>query len=142
MPPLIAHWKHFAHGADVGVMGIGASPAEAFEQAARALTAVVTDPDRVRPQASVDVRVSAPGLELLFVDWLNALVYEMASRRMLFGKFQVTLTDHELVGRAWGEAVDRRRHQPAVEVKGATYTELAVEQRADGSWRARCVVDV
>jgi SHS2 domain-containing protein len=41
-----------------------------------------------------------------------------------------------------GEPVDVERHRPAVEVKGATCTELAVERLADGSFRAQCVVDV
>jgi len=34
------------------------------------------------------------------------------------------------------------RHQPTVEVKGATYTELKVAQDALGQWVAQCVVDV
>ena len=33
-------WEHFEHDADIGVRGIGASKADAFEQAALALTAV------------------------------------------------------------------------------------------------------
>ena len=40
-------WEHFEHGADVGVRGIGPTPASAFEQAALALTAVITEPDAV-----------------------------------------------------------------------------------------------
>ncbi len=39
-----ARWEHFPHAADVGVRGFGKTPAEAFEQAALALTAVVTTP--------------------------------------------------------------------------------------------------
>jgi SHS2 domain-containing protein len=31
---------------------------------------------------------------------------------------------------------------PAVEVKGATLTELKVSRNADGLWTAQCVVDV
>ncbi len=42
----------------------------------------------------------------------------------------------------WGEAVDRQKHQPAVEIKGATFTELHVCQQADGLWLAQCIVDV
>jgi len=42
-------WEHFDHGADIGVRGYGANPAEAFVQAALALTAVVTDPATVNP---------------------------------------------------------------------------------------------
>ena len=53
--------------------------AEAFEQAALALTAVVTHA-QVEPN-SVEVRCEAPDLELLFVEWLNAVIYEMAVRQ-------------------------------------------------------------
>lgn len=135
-------WEHFPHGADVGIVGVGTSLDEAFEQAGLALTAVVTDPKRVRPTEAVDVTCDAPDVELLLVEWLNALVYEMACRRMLFGRFEVRIDREHLTARAWGERVNRRRHQPAVEVKGATYTELGVIRAADGSWHARCVVDV
>jgi tRNA nucleotidyltransferase (CCA-adding enzyme) len=141
-------WEHFPHGADVGIRGIGASREAAFEQAALALTAVVTDPERVRSQEKVEISCEAPDDELLLVDWLNALVFEMATRRLLFGTFEVrmpsTITDsgHQLWGRAWGEAVDVPRHQPAVEVKGATLTCLRVGREPDGSWVAQCVVDV
>ena len=41
-----------------------------------------------------------------------------------------------------GEAIDRARHEPAVEPKGATYTELKVMQQEDGRWCAQCIVDV
>ena len=41
-------WEHFPHGADIGVRGVGASRGEAFEEAALAVTAVVTDPVRGR----------------------------------------------------------------------------------------------
>ena len=137
-----ATWDHFPHGADVGIVGVGASLHEAFEQAGLALTAVVTDPKRVRPTEAVDVTCDAPDVELLLVEWLNALVYEMACRRMLFGRFEVRIDREHLTARAWGERVNRRRHQPAVEVKGATYTELGVIRDPDGTWHARCVVDV
>ena len=80
--------------------------------------------------------------ELLLVDWLNALVYEMATRRMLFSRFVVRLNGHTLHATAWGEPVEVARHQPAVEVKGATYTELAVKQDEEGRWIAQCDVDV
>src|SRR5512137_1703146 len=84
-------WEHFPHGADIGVRGIGATREEAFEAAALALTAVVTDPATVEVRTEVGIRCSAPDDDLLLVDWLNAVVYEMATRRMLFGRFAVEL---------------------------------------------------
>jgi SHS2 domain-containing protein len=138
----IMPWEHFAHGADIGVRGIGATKSEAFEQAALALTAVATDPVRVAAKEAVAIRCEAPDDELLLADWLNAIVYEMATRRTLFGRFAVNIDGQRLEARAWGEPLDSARHRPAVEVKGATYTALAVERRTDGTWIAQCVVDV
>jgi tRNA nucleotidyltransferase (CCA-adding enzyme) len=134
-------WEHFAHEADMGVRGIGASKAEAFEQAALAMTAVITEPAGVQAREAVAIRCEAPDDELLFVDWLNALIYEMATRKLLFGRFRVDLSDGVLHATAWGEPADVARHQPAVEVKGATYTALRVA-RENGEWIAQCVVDV
>jgi SHS2 domain-containing protein len=120
---------------------VGATPAEAFEQAALAVTALITDAP-VELREPVTIRCGAPSLELLLLDWLNALVYEMATRCMLFGRFEVTIEGNALAATAWGEPVNRARHQPAVEVKGATLTALEVVQDTTGVWRAACVVDV
>lgn len=73
-------WEHFSHGADIGVRGVGATKAEAFEQAALALTAVIADPGLVAPLEAIAVECAAPDDELLFADWLNALIYEMGRR--------------------------------------------------------------
>lgn len=137
----MAAWEHYEHGADLGVRGFGASKAEAFEQAALALTAAITDPAGVRALDVVALRCEAEDDELLLAEWLNALVYEMATRRMLFSRFDVRLEGRGLFARAWGEAVDPARHRPAVEVKGATYTTLRVAPM-DGGWVAQTVVDV
>jgi SHS2 domain-containing protein len=136
-----AKWEHFPHDADVGVKGFGATPAEAFEQAAQALTAVVTQ-TAVRPEVRVEVGCEGPDLEILFVEWLNAIIYEMAVRGMLFGRFAVRIEGTRLRGVLWGEPVDVARHAPACEPKGATYTALRVAADSDGSWSAACIVDV
>jgi len=135
-----ARWEHFPHDADIGFRGFGATPAEAFEQAALALTAIVTTAE-VKPLTTVEVTCEAPDLELLFVDWLNAIIYEMAVRHMLFTRFAVTIEHTRLAAKLWGEPVDVARHAPACEPKGATYTALRVAE-TDGLWSAGCIVDV
>ena len=136
-----AGWEHFPHDADIGVRGWGLTVAEAFEQAALALTAVMTH-ERVEPEVAVDVKCDAPDLELLFVEWLNAIIYQMATRKMLFGRFAVRIDGERLTGTLWGEPIDVERHAPACEPKGATYTALRVAENLDGTWSAGCVVDV
>lgn len=137
-----ARGETFPHGSDIGIRGIGADAAQAFERAAWALTSVVTEPSRVSPAQSIEIACEAPDGDTLFYDWINALIYEMDVRHMLFSRFDVVIDGHRLRARIFGEAVDVGKHEPAVEVKGATWTELAVGRGADGLWRAQCVVDV
>lgn len=135
-------WEHFSHDADIGIRGYGDTIETAFSQAALAMTAVICDVDTVKPSTARDIQCKAPDHELLFVEWLNALVYEISVERMLFSKFDMGINGTTLHASAWGEPIDRSRHHPAVEIKGATYTELKVNQDTDGNWLAQCIIDV
>ena len=141
------HWQHYEHEADIGIEGIGASKEAAFIQAALALTAVITEPENVSPDSEIEITCEAPNDEILFVDWLNALIYEMANHKMLFSRFDVELTSSQghassLHAKVWGEKIDQVKHQPVVEIKGATYTTLQVYEDESHIWHAQTVVDV
>ncbi|TAH37229.1 MAG: archease [Planctomycetota bacterium] len=135
-------WETFSHGADIGVRGFGPTREQAFEAAALALTGVITDPAQVRPSQRVEIACAGADEELLLYAWLNALITQMALRGMLFSRFEVSIAADALTGAAWGEPIDVARHRPAVEAKGATFTELRVRPGADGEWVAQCVIDV
>jgi SHS2 domain-containing protein len=135
------HWQHFEHQADIGIRGFGNNPAEAFEQAALAMSAIITELSLIRASSEIKIVCEEAEQDLLFVDWLNALIYEMATRHMLFSRFEVVIENGRLTASARGEPIDVKRHQPVVEIKGATYTELAVYE-SQGQWIAQCVVDV
>ena len=135
-------YETFEHEADIGIRGSGRTLEEAFENTARALYSVMVNVGRIVPKEKRIITISAPDVELLLVEWLNALVYEMSTRHMLFSAFVVCIDGPRLRATAWGEPIDRARHEPAVEIKGATYTELRVERIDDGQWIAQLVVDV
>ena len=137
-----AHWEHFEHGADIGVRGYGKSLAQAFEQCALALTGVITDTKKIDARDCFEVTCTAEENDLLLIDWLNELIYQMATRHMLFSNFNIKIDDHHLVATVCGEHAEQSRHHPAVEVKGATFTELSVSQNNTGEWIAQCIVDV
>ncbi|PWY55016.1 protein archease [Legionella qingyii] len=134
-------WEHFSHESDIGVRGYGSTLSEAFAMGALALTNVITNSQSVQPSKTLHVRCEAPNQEILFVDWLNAIIYNMAVHNMLFSQFDVSIKDLRLTAIIAGEQVDIKRHQPAVEVKGATFTELKV-YHSNNIWVAQCVVDV
>jgi len=137
-----AHWELYSHPSDIGIRGYGPTREEAFAQAALALTSVITDLQKVQAKQAVDIECREQDDELLFLCWLSTLLYEMDTRRMLFRRFEVKAVEGGLQAKAWGEPVDIARHEPAVEVKAATYADLKVERKDDGTWLVQCIVDV
>ena len=107
-----------------------------------ALTAVVTDPAGVQSLETRRRECKAPDLEALFYEWMNDVIYEMSAQRLLFGHFAVGIESGRLQAVLKGEIAVAERHEPAVEIKGATYTELNVAQQPDGLWCAQCIVNV
>jgi len=136
------HWEHFSHPSDIGIRGVAPTKEEAFAQAATALTAVIADVEKVEPKQAVDVRCVEDDDDMLLVAWLSSLLYEMDARNMLFSRFEIELVEGGLKARAWGEPVNVEKHEPAVEVKAATYAGLEVGRDNEGNWVAQCIVDV
>lgn len=136
------YWTHFFHNDNFGVCGVGATIDEAFEQAALALTAAVTNPANVAPNVAVAIICEATGDEELFTNWLNALAREMATRKMFFSRFDVCVKGHRLEATAWGEPIDVAKHEPTGEVKGAAHTDLQVQQAENRMWKAQCGVNL
>ncbi|HEX9137245.1 MAG TPA: archease [Nitrospirota bacterium] len=137
----MVQFETFEHEADIGIRGFGGSLKEAFENVAVALYSVMVNIDAVHAMEERTVTVSAPDRELLLVEWLNALLAISDIEHMIFSEFDVKIEGTTLTGVAWGEALDRDRHEPHVEVKGATYHMLSVKEQ-DGKYTAQCVVDV
>ena len=140
-------WEHFEHTADVGVRGIGPSPAAAFTQVGHAFFALLAaDSTRIKPLLERRIELSAPDLETLLYDYLNELVFIFDTDRIVFREFDLELTEDSprrfrLRGSLRGQTFDPKRHEATVEPKGATYTGLRVERSGD-RWIAQCVVDV
>lgn len=134
-------WEHFSHEADIGIRGIGSSVEDAFAMAAMALTEVVTKSEKLSPHLTIHIHCKEDDLELLFYDWINALVYEMDTKKILFKTFRVRINNGQLEAVCEGEKINPLKQDLAVEVKGATMTELKVIQLKE-QWIAQCVVDV
>jgi tRNA nucleotidyltransferase (CCA-adding enzyme) len=134
-------WEHFAHQADIGIKATAESLPRAFEEAALALMAVVAEPKKIDAVESVKIECSAENNELLLVNWLNSVIYEMAVRKMLFSRFEVEIENLKLSAVVWGEKINQTKHSPAVEPKAVTYNQLSVKNE-DGKWTVQCVIDV
>lgn len=133
-------YDYFEHDADIGVIGRGRTVTEAFESAARAMFAIMTDLTQVGQALTVQVEFEEADVELALVTWLNRLLAAAREHGAVFSRFSLERRGDRWVGEASGEAWTDRMER-GVEVKGATLTMLSVRER-DGEWEARCVVDV
>lgn len=137
-------FEYLDHTADVEVRGVGDTMEEAFCAAAAGMFNLMVDLNRISPHISHQVEVSAPRRELLLVEWLGTLLGEKETTGLIFSRFTVKIEETSdglrLHGVAWGEELDPMRHHPKLEVKGASYAGLRVEEQA-GRWIAQCVLD-
>jgi len=134
-------WEHFNHQADIGIRGFGPTLDQAFTQVAIALINVITSVP-INPDQSVVISCQADNPDDLLYDWLNQLIFQIAKDKFLYRRFDVEIVENRLTAVVYGEPIDIKHHQPIVEIKAATYTELKVEQDAIGQWLAQCIVDV
>ena len=132
----------FEHTADLVLRVRAGDPNTLFIEAAQAVfEAIVEDLGTVRHERRVDVSLSGEELDLLLFDWLNELLYYFDTEHLLLGKFEVVVTPTGLTGSAWGEPLDRTRHDLEHEVKAITYHGLRVE-RVGADWLAEIIVDI
>lgn len=133
-------YAYFEHDADIGIVGRGATLEEAFEAAAAATFAIMTELAAVRSEHTVRIEFEEADAELALVRWLNALLASARESGMVFSGFRLerdgVVWRGSATGERWRDDLER-----GVEVKGATLTMLSVVQTQAG-WEARCIVDV
>ena len=138
--------EYLDHEADVGIRGIGHTLAEAMSEAARAMFGIMANLDLVAPKQSFVVHCEAPDTEMLFVEFLNELLFQREMRGMLLSTCHIDELQQgeegcHLEAEAWGEPLNPCRHEILTEVKAATYSGLRVLQKG-AQYVAQCVVDV
>jgi SHS2 domain-containing protein len=138
---VLERWEHYEDGGSgIGVRGFGDTAADAFEQAALALTATMTDPQGVSSRERVVIRCEAPTDDLLLATWLDAVRSRMKSSRMLFSRFEVWLDGTRLTAHAWGEPMNPDRHELRLQVKGARADTPHVARHGEG-WMAQAIME-
>jgi len=135
-------YETFEHTADLGLRIRAADLDTLFVEAAQALFGtIVEDLATVRPLQKIDVQLQGDEIDYLLFDWLRELLYHFDAEHLLFGKFEVHVKDDGLTAAAWGEPLDRSRHNMEHEVKAITYHGLRVET-VGNEWEAEVIVDI
>lgn len=136
--PPFETWEHTA---DAGVVARGATLEEAFANAAAGMYALMVDLSRVEERETREVAVEGDDLERLLVHWLLELLFLTEVENLVFRRFEVTIEDGRLRGRAYGEPLDPERHRAGTAVKAVTRHGLEIVPE-DGGYRMRVLFDL
>ncbi len=135
-------YEYFEHQADIGIRGKGNTLAEAFEQAALAMFEIMVDTIDLNPTESQIVEIEADNSEELLISWLSELLFLKDVENKIFSRFEISkIDDNTIMAKVYGEKIDFLRHKLKLEVKAATWTQLAIKKH-DNGYIAQCLVDV
>jgi SHS2 domain-containing protein len=135
-------FETFDHTADLGLRVQAPDVDGLFVEAAAALfSTIVEDLAAVAPRQAVGIELANEEVEYLLFDWLKTLLYHFDAEHLVFARFEVHIDGGGLKGKAWGEPLDRSRHELSHEVKAITYHGLRVERTEDG-YLAEVIVDI
>lgn len=147
-----AGWEIVEHTADVGVRAWGPTPAAALSGAVLGMLSLVTPPERVRPQRTWSLSVSAPDPDLLLFNLLDEVLYLHHVEGLLAHEVTAETTAPPAGAGAsrasWkaaalvrGEPLDHDRHRPGTEIKAVTLHGIGLRHQ-DGRWWARAIFDL
>jgi len=122
-------YEEIEHTADVGIRAYGRSLNELFANAAEGIFSLIADLSSVKAVGEVEVRLTAEDIPTLLLKWLSELLYIHETQNLLFCKFDVDVKGTSLQGRAWGEAIDKKRHELKLVIKAVTRHRLAVDAK-------------
>ena len=133
------------HTADVAVAAEGDTVADVFSAVANGFVAASTETVPDTDDDRFSLSVESERLEALLFDYLDELIYQRDVRNVLPVDNRVdTLTELEQGNRWQLEASARAiplERVSAREIKAVTYSEMQLEESADG-WEAYVVFDV
>lgn len=137
-----AGFRSVPHTADAAFKLWGSTPADIFVQGAQALYSLMVDRRGLQNRQVMAVHLSAPDQEILFVDWLNHLLYLYDTKLFLAKHIEILeLSPQHLSASLAGEELDSGRHVLKTAVKAATYHHLTIH-RNNGGWEARIIFDL
>ena len=137
-------YEIFDHTADMGLYIYGRDREELFAAAQEALMAQLTNPDGIKPVMEREIILEAESAEELLRKWMAELLYlYQAEGWLTFGVSFSDLTDTSLKARAFGENLDKARHEQKLEIKAVTWHRLRIEKTGSGEHlRATVVLDI
>jgi SHS2 domain-containing protein len=136
-------YRLIEHTADLAIIVDGQTLPDLLANLAYAICDLMVEAGTVERRVSVDLSVEADDLDMLVVDWANEILYRASAERLLLPEVdRLKVNDRSVRARGHGEPLDAKRHHWKTELKAATYHDLRIDRRPDGSLTVQMVLDV
>ena len=139
-------FRFLEHTADAYVEAYGINLEEAFENAAAAMTDVMTELEKVDAKNEETFVVEEQDESALLYSWLEELLLEFELKGKLYSRFEVSRIEEiskgvRLTAKAWGENYDPEKHPSKVGIKAATYHQMKIIKEPN-SVTLRFILDI
>lgn len=138
-------FNYFETTADLGVEAMGKSLEEVFKEGAKGLYNIMVDIDKVDKKEKIEFEVTGEDLEELLYNFLNELLFYTDVEGIVFNDFDIKIerddSGYRLKCTAYGEKIDKEKHNIKEEVKAVTYHKMEVKKE-NGKWKVRYIVDL
>lgn len=131
------HYEFLDHTADIQIHAWGHNLKETFENAAMAMTAYITDIDKVEISTNETVQVEAEDLKGLLYRFLDEVLYlfnadpYLLSKRVKILDFQIDTSPYKIKAECYGEPFDMTKHPQGTEIKAITYSAMKIHNSTD-----------
>ena len=126
------------HPADLKIRALGKTKEELFSNMLKGMT------DSLKPEmdgvaTKRIIKISSTDLEALLIDFLNEVFYLTQANKEIYSDIDFKkLTNIELEAELLGKKTKRFGE----DIKAATYHDLNIHQKKDGTWEATVLFDV
>lgn len=131
--------------ADVAFEASGKTIEELFESAGLAvINSMIGNLMQIEQKVVKSFEVEAEDVEMLLFNFLQEIIFYKDAEQLLFNKFDLDIGQNDkwhLSAKAYGEEIDREKHELLVDVKAVALHKFKVEETAQG-WKAMVIVDV
>jgi SHS2 domain-containing protein len=135
-------YREIEHTADLGIEVTADTLPALFASAGEALYALIVDPATIDSRDEISIEASGDDPEDLLHAWLRELLALFNVQGFVGRRCKVAdISDSRVQGRVSGEKLDLKRHAFRTEIKGVTYHDFEVWQKAE-RWHARVIFDV
>jgi len=124
-------FEEISHTADVKIHARAPTLEELFSETFKALIKVMYGTTS-KGEIQREVRIESSDIESLLIDFLSEVLFISEVESLVFSEVSLRINGLSLIAELKGEPFDPARHSGGSEVKGISYSGLAITHDANG----------